>query len=435
MSMSLYSKYELDKLIASGETTTFRAHEIATRRIVYLHLIVGGKSDPLVEMVRRCPLGRILEVGELDDSPFVVTDAIVPFTSLRDWLQTAIQAVHGTLAPQPPAAEPPQPGVPANLAPGTPAPQAPGEFTRMLGQVAAQPPAPQAPPAGPGEFTRMFEAVPKAAPAVPSAPQPPQPGEFTRMFAPLADHNPAPASSGPPPPAPARGADQAPAGPAGEFTRMFGTPLKPPVPPAASAPGPTPQPFGSSADPGRPVGPLESPARRPSFGEPGDFGYLRAPEEPNPIDMDAIDRDQRPPVLEAPRSVPFQGAGEFTRMFGGPVIARPDSPAPAGPEALPQRPQLATSGGATGIFGREPGVPEPAADQPLGPSDYTLVVGGAPRNKDLPQPKPILGQPPVRAVQPIAPAPRRRILETVIGVGAGILLVLVVVSAVYFLAR
>jgi len=93
------------------------------------------------------------------------------------------------------------------------------------------------------------------------------------------------------------------------------------------------------------------------------------------------------------------------------------------------------SEGATGIFGREPGVPEPAAEEPLGPSDYTLVVGRAPRNKDLPPPKPILGQPPVRAVQPIAAAPRRRILMTVLGVAAGILLVLAVVSTVYFLAR
>ena len=53
--MSFYQKYELMKLVSSGEPKTFQARDTATGRIVHLHLLgnvaaslIGGILIPLI---------------------------------------------------------------------------------------------------------------------------------------------------------------------------------------------------------------------------------------------------------------------------------------------------------------------------------------------------------------------------------------------------
>ena len=88
--MSFYQKYELERLIADGETKTFRARETATGRIVFLHLF-NPEGKPLLATLKshlaKIPsVASLIELGDFAGSPFVVTEPITPFTNLREWL-------------------------------------------------------------------------------------------------------------------------------------------------------------------------------------------------------------------------------------------------------------------------------------------------------------------------------------------------------------
>jgi hypothetical protein len=352
--MNIGSKYELQKLVSYGETITFRAREIATGNLVYLHLIGGGRHSPLLEAVRKCPPGTPVETGELDDMPFVVTEFFTPFTSLRAWLERVSEERR---KPDPPRAAPrevpgpitpPQPSGPGEFTrmiqgpaggprlqdpgrpPQTPAPSAPGEFTRMFAAtpgVAGEPAAPAKPASGPGEFTRMFSQVPPGSPAAPPAPSPfatppagperasglfQQPSAFATPPAsdPAATRPPvAPASA--PPPGPA----------AVERGRTPGLPQPPPDLPARSgtekpvAPqtpaqfSPAASPFGQPLPPGDASGLFEQP---PVFPPPG--GRVAAgPQPPGPVPSPAV---QSPPASRMP---PVREEGRrFTEYFQRP---------------------------------------------------------------------------------------------------------------------
>ena len=151
-------------------------------------------------------LGRVLETGDNDGTPYVVTEMLAGNARLRDWVHTATAAVQA--------------------GPDRPARQAPTrEFTRAGAWriPVAQPKVPPLPPA-----------LAPSAPTVPSAPPTPaqEPGEFTRKFqapAPQIDTGEfgAPATQEPPPEkAPAPPAPESPTHPAG-FTGMFGSPAAP----------------------------------------------------------------------------------------------------------------------------------------------------------------------------------------------------------------
>jgi len=394
--MGVPEKYELLELMAENETRTFRAREVSSGRPVMVHqLLAGPNRISLLELVLRARMSaaqpgesQIPDLGEHDGMPYVVTEMLPGFRTLREWLHSKLAQPEGAKpaaeysqagkwrvptfdeagarppVPEPPspaAGPPPGPAIPEPLLPPPPpSGREPGEFTRLYRAVmtetqrgpaqprpeSAPPPPPPAavpPPAGrppevpkqppiPGEFTRMFSSP--SAPAGPP-PAPAEPDEFARFFqSPLAGSPPGEPAipPAPTPPAPAGGEP-------GEFTRLFQSPMAP-EPPAAGAPG------------GMPASGLTPPF------EPEGFVPPAAPASPFPP------QEFGPPAPALPAQ-----AGEFTRIFGGPA-GRPEPVAPAGPAA----------GGATQIFTAPTAPPaEPAGPAaPEEPGDFTRIVGGPP---------------------------------------------------------
>ena len=66
--MSFYRKYELAKLIDNGETKTFRASEITTGKLVFLHLLSGMDARRQASLLQRLRASSRPEVLETDDS-------------------------------------------------------------------------------------------------------------------------------------------------------------------------------------------------------------------------------------------------------------------------------------------------------------------------------------------------------------------------------
>ena len=92
--MSFYQRYSLDRLLADGETKTFRAKENQTGRNVFLHMfnqsgmpVLAALKSKLVGPGGR-PVWPLLELGDFSGSPYAITEPIEPFTTLRDWLAT-----------------------------------------------------------------------------------------------------------------------------------------------------------------------------------------------------------------------------------------------------------------------------------------------------------------------------------------------------------
>ncbi|HSP69706.1 MAG TPA: hypothetical protein VLN48_18410 [Bryobacteraceae bacterium] len=166
--MSFPDRFELLELLREDDGQTFRAREKATGRMLEVHFLSPGLSQP--------PPGNVIEQGIHEGKRYVVrmppAAESVPLESAGAWrIKTA-----------PPPSQPPS------------APE-PGDFTRMFqlrqapepaplpASLAASKPAQPAPASQPGEFTRAFQR-PAAAPlSMPEgAPAPGQPGDFTRMF-------------------------------------------------------------------------------------------------------------------------------------------------------------------------------------------------------------------------------------------------------------
>jgi hypothetical protein len=90
--VALYERFELLALHRDDGVKTFHAREIATRRPVHVHLF----SDPnapqhaaLLARLDRLPITerrRIIERGEVDGAPYVVTDRLVDQPGFREWL-------------------------------------------------------------------------------------------------------------------------------------------------------------------------------------------------------------------------------------------------------------------------------------------------------------------------------------------------------------
>ncbi len=376
--MSFYLKYTLDRLIADGETKTFRAKENATGRIVFLHLFnPEGKAllATLATQVAKNPLiAPLIELGEFAGSPFAVTEPIEPFTSLRSWLI-------GKGATPPPA----QPdafeqlfGQPmySDQPPSKPAPQVSDEFTRMFG---APPPPSTAKPAEPGEFTRLFGDKPG------KVEQKPQTGEFTRLFQSGAEPKPtAPLARAPEP---------------DEFEKSFGNAPLPvrkenPLPPGANPNFDATLPTGKFAQ----------------F-----FGSGPSGEAIN------IEEEQARAARRAvPESRPFQAPGEFTRVFG-PQAGRTPGAAPPVPPPTSIGP--APGGSASGLFAvpaGPPPVPRTSADKPktLSPGEYTRLTA-------VPKLDPNRGPDPL---PPPSSSKRGWIIGLAIGIPVLILIVYLIVS-------
>lgn len=425
--MSLYSKYELEKLVASGEVTTFRARETATGRLVFLHMVGGSGRTLILEALRRWAPGAAIESGELDDTPFIVTEPIAPFTTFPAWLdqlavagQASVEAhpvppQDATLPIPPPRTEPPSRPL---------APAEPGEFTRIFSAAPGQPAKPQssaAPEPGPGEFTRSFGAL--STPSSQASPPAAGPGEFTRMFSQVRPSTPpglqsvglTPAPSPAPGPAP----DHSPAPPPGP------SPTPGPAPPLGQTPLVSGSASGLFSAQAEPVQAAEPPLRKPqSF-----TSYFQRPADSDPIDMDAIDRNLQEPVLEGPNTAPFRPTGAFTRLFGRPGTeegATEDVPEPSGSPQRPMRPELDSSHAATGLFAQPAA---PAQSPPYVPSGHT------PADPVYRRPPDMIFPPPGASYAAPLPPRRSRMLETVLIVAASMAFVLALVFVVYLASR
>ena len=90
--MALYDRYELVELRRDDGIQTFHAREIATARPVQCHLFGQEESpenlallsrlDHLPDVERR----RVIERGEYQGRPYVVTDRLAGYPGFREWL-------------------------------------------------------------------------------------------------------------------------------------------------------------------------------------------------------------------------------------------------------------------------------------------------------------------------------------------------------------
>lgn len=409
--MNFYQKYELERLVADGETKTFRAVENATGRTVFLHffnpegLSILAALKSKLEKTPGKPELPLIELGEFAGSPYAVTERIDPFTTLRQW----VDSLKG-YAPQPDddttrTVEIPKPV----LAPKTQA----GEFTRMF----EAPPkvSPVAETQG-GEFTRFFGASPES--RKPVSPRAPQAGEFTQFFGAGASPPKAEAPKQPKPPKP-----RAPE--AGEFTRWFD-----PSPGAASQPAPPPNnfedlfdnagaPLRSNTSPPQPSSNASWPASAPSDLETGQFTRLFG-SGPSGEAINIEEEQARAARAKQPESRPFQAPTEFTRMFG------PEE----GSNAPPPRTMRMDS--ASGIFGsiddlksEELKTAVPATTtKSAGPGEYTRMTTRA----ELEAEQAALEQSMQASVPP--PPPRRHGLIIGLTIGSVVLIIVIIVFLV-----
>jgi hypothetical protein len=90
--LALYDRYELVELRRDDGIQTFHAREIATARPVQLHLFAPEKSrDNLALLVRLDHLPeaerrRVIERGEYQGRPYVITDRLAGYPGFREWL-------------------------------------------------------------------------------------------------------------------------------------------------------------------------------------------------------------------------------------------------------------------------------------------------------------------------------------------------------------
>jgi len=438
--MIFHDKYELLALRGGDEEIALPGREISSGRDVLVHLLSAGytiENRVLLRAIDKLPeeyRQKVLDKGDHDGIPYVITEVLPAKVKLRDWIAEAkaapaqklpdspIKSGVWKVAPVPAPEKSPQPEV--------------GEFTRLFQSVQAPPAAPQ--PMSQDDTPTAAIALPKLdeAPPGPAAPEP-QPGEFTRMLrsaAPPPETKPAP----PPPLA-------APPEP-GEFTRMFQAAVPPETRPATPPP-PAPEPAAAPAPPppapAPPPAPVAAPRPLPAAA-PGEFTrMMQSPLTPGPLRSqpsappqpaseftrmmqagqlpDAPPRQAPPPgPAPAARDLSLKTPGEFTRMFS-------TDPAPSESLAAPvEQAPLPQGGAATGAFSRRVTAPPPQAAS--GPSEFTQMFG---RPAAAPAPKPPAPKP--AAPPPSSPA-QKSYLPLVL-ILAGLFILVVILIVVFSLTR
>jgi len=109
--------FKLLVLIHDGDTKSYLARHPSFDRTVMLHLLPQPGSAAcdeligLMESLSPAAQGMILERGEENGAGYLVTDKIVDFRNLRDWLVKAAVALPVSPVPAEPA--PPEPPAPA----------------------------------------------------------------------------------------------------------------------------------------------------------------------------------------------------------------------------------------------------------------------------------------------------------------------------------
>jgi hypothetical protein len=260
MNGSIYSRYTVEKLVMSSDTTTFSAHDTTTGERVFLHMLPPLRAAPQAESLLRTARDRmraggpVVQVVSFADAPCIVTGEIPGFPGLAAWLASDAS---GKAAPAP--VTPPQPPV----QPVAPEPPPPAQSV-----FAAPPPA-----------ASVFAAPPPAA-SVFAAP-PPAASVFAAPPAQPAFHEP------PPPTPPALAVSPQDMTPIeGDFTRRFKLHSTP-----EDRPGhPPPEELNTS---------------------PGTFTRIfESPLASKPIDVDAEQ------TVEVRKDIPFREPNEFERLFG-----------------------------------------------------------------------------------------------------------------------
>lgn len=393
--MIFHDKYELLALRGGDREIALPGKELSSGRAVLVHLLTTGytpENREVLVTIEQLPAEyrlRVLDIGDHEGIPYVVTEVLPSNLNLREWLAAA------KAAPKQPAnlgrsgvwRIPADSGAPTRS--NSPASEA-GEFTRLFQtikepeQVRPAPPTPQDLPTAamqmpklgqpdcsqitpvqraeaaqaneapaarrtspvaepePGEFTRMLhasEAPSPAATAATPAPtaQQPEPGEFTRLL--RASEAPSPAAA--PAAAPAPTAQQP---EPGEFTSLLRaveapSPAAPAATPAATEPQPEPPVFTPV-----PVSPAAPPAPMPTAAipQPAAPSVQAAPELPHSGEFTRMLQAQTPvtpppaKISSLPPPLPRTSApGEFTRMMQSPLAPEPLHSQPAASPAQP----------------------------------------------------------------------------------------------------
>lgn len=382
----LGGKYEQAEQILPGAIQTFRAHDSATGRPVFVHRI-SLTDEPLRQSsllgllssaLLRSPKARkmVVDVEEADGFYYVVTQTAPQCLLLREWLQCEVDD--------------------------------PSTDTEELKQTL---------PKRPVAVTQLKPVTAEAAKVVPAAPEPPSqhPGEFTRIFQAVIPVGAEPAATETiktetPKPEPVK--SEPAKSESGDFTRFFREEL----PAAASAPAR----IEAAANVERPASserqriperPLKtSYVQRPNTPVPGEFTRLFSPGgsdagTPKPqagavadagrFESDPRNYFERPPE---PSSVPRgenPQPGEYTRIFKSASTASPlQEPAPVREQGM----KPADESAARTVAGQRPHISSmPAA--PKGPSEYSRIMKAAapPAAPALPKVK-MPSTPSVRAV-------------------------------------
>lgn len=93
--MRLYDRFELLDLDRDEGVLSYTAREIATGLPVKVHLFGKPKAPlqaALLEAIDRLPeseKSRILDRGEHEGKPYLVTDRLAPYAGLTEWVKSA----------------------------------------------------------------------------------------------------------------------------------------------------------------------------------------------------------------------------------------------------------------------------------------------------------------------------------------------------------
>jgi hypothetical protein len=104
-------RFELLELRRDGSVQTYHAREISTARPVQVHLFTGGtgESAELLRMVPKLPESerrRVLDRGESQGLPYIVTDRLAGYVDFREWVTVNSRPSSGTVAPRSPVRPP-----------------------------------------------------------------------------------------------------------------------------------------------------------------------------------------------------------------------------------------------------------------------------------------------------------------------------------------
>ena len=405
--MRSIGKYDLLEAIAGGDVEVFLAEEIRTR-LRRLVCVIRWKDDPkppstrdILQAFRQLapdPPGVIIDSGQDAASRSVYLVTSYPSDPLA--IETWVKAYEVFAEKRRGGASKGSDDVTQGFVSEQPA-KAAAFSPRQPKREPAPPPVVEKPV---GEFTRMFhdsdpKPVPVAderSPLVPDlSPNQPasQRGSFTREFFASA------------PPAPDSGSQRDPRSKTGEFTKFFrgGFNSAPPQPPVESDSFPAPSSGKREGEFTRmfnsPSQPTPEPKRpEPSFIPVFDRGVV--PQESTPL-------RQEPPRPRTPDPPSPDGGGFMAPKFDATNIDRGHAPAQnSAPPSAGLRPMWGNEekGEQSRVFSAPPA--EPVVNRPptsAGPSEFTRIISGGPRNAPPPPAEAPPASPPQVAVPAFTP--------------------------------